>query len=397
MDIFSSKIKPLIISFYAEKGGVGKTTTCLNLAYFLAKNGKKVLIYDCDPQRSLTAWIFGNIIENNFDGDVNSFISSSQNEIFLNNPKTLYEQMMEYDLRPAEVKIVLNNPNLMIVPGDYRTNLLDLGIYSDESSNSIGIGIANMTNETTGKPYHAIIKTAQENGVDFVFLDLNPYSGVLNRCLLMSSHYFILPCIPDFFSLEMMKNMVTLLKKWNLEIDKKIKSTKKGRFPFPDYKPKYLGYIISRFHPCRKGVIEDGLLNDHVSTKDIKWFKKMVDQSSILSQELSESNSLVGENKINVSYKLNLAVKKEIYNLANRTSTLGFIREYRSLKSASDQIHIPVCFLTNDDVRGKNYEDGSEIKLTSDDNIRLKEFKLIYGEILKNIFQIIQQDQNNIV
>ena len=51
---------PKIISFYAEKGGVGKTTTCLNLAHTFAKNGKRVLIYDCDVQRSLTAWTFGN-------------------------------------------------------------------------------------------------------------------------------------------------------------------------------------------------------------------------------------------------------------------------------------------------------------------------------------------------
>lgn len=39
---------PKIISFYAEKGGVGKTTLSLSLAHLLADKGKRVLIYDCD-------------------------------------------------------------------------------------------------------------------------------------------------------------------------------------------------------------------------------------------------------------------------------------------------------------------------------------------------------------
>ena len=46
-----------IVAFYAEKGGVGKTTLCLTLAQTLAGTGKRVLVYDCDVQRSLTAWL----------------------------------------------------------------------------------------------------------------------------------------------------------------------------------------------------------------------------------------------------------------------------------------------------------------------------------------------------
>jgi len=55
--------KPKIIAFYAEKGGVEKTTLCLTLAHTMAAQGSRVLIYDCDVQRSLTAWTFGNNIE----------------------------------------------------------------------------------------------------------------------------------------------------------------------------------------------------------------------------------------------------------------------------------------------------------------------------------------------
>ena len=248
----SKRKETKIISFYAEKGGVGKTTISSTLAYMLALNNKRVLIIDCDVQRSLTAWMFGTNIDL-----IRETLGVNVLDNFIKRlpcpngfRRTLFEQINDQSNEVPPAYAIRLRENLYIVPGDRNISHLDSIITNSETISSDQFGfVKNIPNTMTAKPYHAILKTAEHFKIDYVFLDMNPYPGVLNRCLMMSSHYIVIPTCLDFFCLEMMSMMQRNLQEWDARINQVKDATKRNgsNFHWPDHSPKFLGFIMCMF------------------------------------------------------------------------------------------------------------------------------------------------------
>lgn len=153
-----------IFALCNQKGGVGKTTTTVNIATCVALSGKNVLIIDLDPQGNATSGIG---IEKNAD------------------QKTVYDLIIG-DTEPAKVILNTSIKNLSIIPANP-----DLSAAEIELINEAG-------REFILKNVLAPI----QNQYDFIFIDCPPSLGLLTLNALVASDGMIIPLQCEYYALE---------------------------------------------------------------------------------------------------------------------------------------------------------------------------------------------------
>jgi len=96
--------------------------------------------------------------------------------------------------------------------------------------------------------------TAKKFDADYVLIDMNPSLSSINQNLLTTSHYFILPTTPDYFSVMAIDSLSNVLPNWYAWV-KKVHSLpllKDAAYPFPEIDPKFIGTIIQNYRPRGK-------------------------------------------------------------------------------------------------------------------------------------------------
>ena len=163
-----------IISFTNQKGGVGKTTTCINLAAYVAAMGKKVLVLDLDSQGNATS---GLGIEKNKD------------------LKTIYD-VISGDTSLDEVIKPTLLENLDIIPAT-----VDLA----------GAEIEMVQMPQREKIIKGILEPAK-NSYDFIMIDCPPSLGLITVNALTASDSIIIPIQCEFFPLEGLTQLMNTIK-----------------------------------------------------------------------------------------------------------------------------------------------------------------------------------------
>lgn len=154
-----------IIAIANQKGGVGKTTTAINLAASLAVLEKKVLIIDADPQANTTSGL-------NFSPDNDE-------------KRTLYEVMIgTIDVRDTLIQTEI--ANLHMIPSHINLVGAEIEMLEDESRESV-------------------LKNALDrikNEYDYIVIDCSPSLGLITVNCLTAADSVIIPVQPEFFALE---------------------------------------------------------------------------------------------------------------------------------------------------------------------------------------------------
>ena len=186
------------IAIFNQKGGVGKTTTNINLAACLALKGKKVLILDIDPQ-----------------GNTTSGMGINKKGL----EKTMYEVLIDDQLKPKDAIMQTSIKNLDIIPASVQLAGAEIELVQLESRE---------------KRLKKAIDTIKD-GYDYIFIDCPPSLGLLTINSLTAVDSVLIPIQCEFYALEgvsQLMSTIELVKKnlnKNLEIQGVILSMFDGR------------------------------------------------------------------------------------------------------------------------------------------------------------------------
>ncbi len=193
------------LTFFNNKGGVGKTTLVYHLSWMFAELGVRTLVVDCDPQANLTA----------------AFVDEATLSDLWNPPGnghsagTIYEAVKPLtrigDFAPPETIAV--DPRLQLIAGD-----LGLSAFEDQLSEQWTKALGDDTRERAMLVLSAFWRMAQAKAkamdADLVIFDVGPNLGAINRSVLIGTDHVIVPLAADLFSLQGLRNLGPALVRW---------------------------------------------------------------------------------------------------------------------------------------------------------------------------------------
>ena len=179
-----------VIAITNQKGGVGKTTTTFNLGVALAKQGKKVLVVDVDPQSNLTTYA-GWYDENELKYTLTD----------------LMEQSMNDDEIKIKESILHHKENVDLIPSNLSLSALE---------NSLTYA---MSREYTLRNCLSSIK----DDYDYILLDCQPSLGMLTINALASANSVIIPVQSEYFALRGMTDLFKIINKIRRQINPTLK------------------------------------------------------------------------------------------------------------------------------------------------------------------------------
>ena len=218
-----------IISLFNHKGGVGKTSLTMNLAYSAALKGNRTLIVDADSQCNITSFFrptssrltpmvddgtqeeyaAGNydipkdVTPSNLEGVVykGKSIYEAVKKAAGGNPNFVQNEFNVYKVRNISRAEDGRQGDLLLLPGGYNLNFLDgqLSYHFESKKNPDACGCFKYLFTYLAKTYN----------LDFIFVDVGPSAGTLNKLILFGCDLVIPVVFPDAHSYNSLNSLMT--------------------------------------------------------------------------------------------------------------------------------------------------------------------------------------------
>jgi chromosome partitioning protein len=232
-----------VISVANFKGGVGKTTTAINLAAGLKNSGKKVLLIDADPQSNLTHSL-------GIKGETEDSIYS-----------VLHQAAFGEKAKLLDVKVMASGLDLIPASLDLANAELELaGVYGREQI------LAQLLKSVTG--------------YDVVLIDCPPSMSMLTINALVASNYVLIPLQAEFLPLKGARNFLKHFQQIR-KLNKKIE---------------LLGFVLTKYDDRKKmnRQIKDALIKEYGADK---VFKNLIRTNIALANAQESGRDIFTHNK----------------------------------------------------------------------------------------------------
>jgi cellulose biosynthesis protein BcsQ len=189
-----------IVTFFNNKGGVGKTSLVFHVSWMAAELGIRVLVADLDPQANLTS----------------AYLSEAQLEEIW--PIVGYGPTVYGALEPLlgvgdihYVKTLKVSDDHYLLRGD-----IALSQFEDELAESWPACLTGRQRpfHITSALWRLLRRTAERIRADLVLVDVGPNLGALNRAVLVATDHVVIPMAPDLFSVQGLRNLGPSLRSW---------------------------------------------------------------------------------------------------------------------------------------------------------------------------------------
>jgi chromosome partitioning protein len=223
-----------VLTFFNNKGGVGKTSLVYHLAWMFAEQGLRVMAVDLDPQANLTAAFLDE------DQLADLWTDSAGASTIFRSVKPLLDVG---DFAPVDYQKL--NQRLALIPGD-----LGLSGFEDELSATWTDALSDKNKARPFRILTAFWRAAQESAkrfdADLIVFDVGPNLGAINRAALLASNHVVVPLGADLFSLQGLRNLGPTLRDWRSGWTRRRDDWKSPEFDLPVGDMTPVGYIAMR-------------------------------------------------------------------------------------------------------------------------------------------------------